>query len=60
MFELRSLNEEEAERLNAFTSAMLINLGLIMLAGFGIYFRGDLWPLLALLFMVSANDKEDE
>ncbi|WEY98910.1 hypothetical protein P5634_13650 [Bacillus subtilis] len=46
--------------MNAFTSAMLINLGLIMLAGFGIYFRGDLWPLLALLFMVSANDKEDE
>lgn len=60
MFELRSLNEGEAEGMNAFTSAMFINLGLIILAGVGIYVREDLWPLVSLLFMVSAKDKEDE
>ncbi|MFP6000962.1 hypothetical protein J7W01_14455 [Bacillus subtilis] len=46
--------------MNAFTSAMFINLGLIILAGVGIYVREDLWPLVSLLFMVSAKDKEDE
>lgn len=46
--------------MNAYTAAALINISLILLTGFAIYFTGSLWAVLILLFGVSAkeNDKE--
>lgn len=41
--------------MNAYTATVLINLGLISLTAFAIYFTGSLWAILILLFCVSAK-----
>lgn len=46
--------------MNAYTAAALINISLVLLTAFAIYFTGSLWSVLILIFGVSAKQKRSK
>lgn len=47
--------DEMKIELNAYAFAMVVDIGLIVLIGFSIYWTKSLWPLLGLLFLYSVK-----
>lgn len=46
-------------RMNQYTSLTLMNLCLIGLVGFGIYYTNSLWCLIGLIFLFSIKNSEE-
>lgn len=47
-------------KINSMLACAIIDIGLFILIGWGIYITKTAWPLVGLLFMVKANDSDND
>lgn len=46
--------------MNAYKTILVVNVFVILLTGFAIYYTHSLWSVLILFFMMKSEDKEDD
>lgn len=46
--------------MNAYSAIVIVDMSIIALVGFGIYYTHDSWILLGLLFLMSIPEKENK